>query len=322
MIQEWQRRNQERNPSCRITLKLLTAASQYMLAFLLKEGKISCGAGHGSSKMFSLRDTSPDCVTPEETKLKPDSFARADESKPETVLLSATEMATEMDESLEKHRMRRIKIEGDGNCLYRCFAHHIHKSEEHHMEIRKSVADHICQNAQFYKNLHVKSEADDLSWDLWKATLYTDGAWGNKVTLYAAANLFKCVVMVYVDGNRPFAVEPTIFGTDGPAVKPESTLYLAYFKGTHFDVAVPKSNDDLVLINQELAQTPLKAQGRAPELDKSIVTKDPELSLTPLKDAIDEIMISVNEIKAIQRSQIVANIAAVFDVKTRFGACS
>ena len=87
-------------------------------------------------------------------------------------------------------------------------------------------------------------------------------------------------------------------------MKPESTLYLAYFKGTHFDVAVPKSNDDLVLINQELAQTPLKAQGRAPELDKSIVTKDPELSLTPLKDAIDEIMISVNEIKAIQRSQL------------------
>ena len=281
----------------KITDRQLKIVSHYMLAVLLEERKISCRAGPGSSKLYSLPDTSATCATPPEAKPELDSFPRADESKPEAKLST-----TQMDESLDEHGMRRVKIIGDGNCLYRCFAHHIFKSEDKYMQVRESVAVHISQNEHVYKDFHLKSEADGKTWDAWIPTLYTEGTWGNHVVLTAAANLWQCLVFVYVDGKSTIVIQPKSYGTDGRSpVESTSILCLAYFNRIHYDVAVPKTDDARGRINQ--ARTPL-TKAEAPELDKSIVIKDPEFSLTPLKDAIDGIVTSVNEIKELQFSQM------------------
>ena len=34
-------------------------------------------------------------------------------------------------------------IQGDGNCLFRCFSYLITESEEHHMAVRSALIDHM-----------------------------------------------------------------------------------------------------------------------------------------------------------------------------------
>lgn len=78
-----------------------------------------------------------------------------------------------------------IKIEQDGNCLFRAISYIIYKTQDRHREIRLQAVSRIVNEWEFYKHFVI-----DLTLEEYKNLLSRDGEFGSSMELTSISNLF------------------------------------------------------------------------------------------------------------------------------------
>ena len=81
-------------------------------------------------------------------------------------------------ETLHKHNLTIVPLIGDGNCLFRAFAHQLYGNEDLHNIIRQKCMDYMEQNASFYSHFIADSTFTDYIIERRK-----EGVWGDHLEI-------------------------------------------------------------------------------------------------------------------------------------------
>ncbi|KAH9094230.1 hypothetical protein Ae201684P_016842 [Aphanomyces euteiches] len=143
---------------------------------------------------------------------------------------------------LDKLGCQLVKIESDGNCLFRALSDQIYGDQSHFAEIRASTSKHTKKSFnhlwKMRKSLitYVRSTAIDLICFQYCNRMMEDGVWGGNLELYVAAQVWQHNIVVHqVDGNRT-----TIDCGENDA----DSFHICYYNDEHYD-SVRSANDDL-----------------------------------------------------------------------------
>ncbi|KAL9674672.1 hypothetical protein QQ045_002870 [Rhodiola kirilowii] len=108
--------------------------------------------------------------------------------------LPTTEEATSdykrLRNRLEFCGLSELKVQGDGNCQFRALSDQLYRSPEHHKFVRQQVVNQLQSQRQAYEG-YVRMDYSDYLKKTSKS-----GAWGDHVTLQAAADLYGVKIVI------------------------------------------------------------------------------------------------------------------------------
>ena len=91
--------------------------------------------------------------------------------------------------------IKRILVEGDGNCLFRAILISLYRDDQSHKELRNLVCQYILKNKSDYSGYFIGlSNGLEKSMDLMKR----DKTWGTILELHAASELLCFNYQVYL----------------------------------------------------------------------------------------------------------------------------
>lgn len=90
----------------------------------------------------------------------------------------------------------RIRIEGDGNCLFRAIRYCLKGTEKNHELLRKKVCQHLKDNENEYKTLYQPRKGVN-SFKKYLELLNKDGTWGDHLEISVLAELYNFNVIIY-----------------------------------------------------------------------------------------------------------------------------
>jgi transposase InsO family protein len=93
---------------------------------------------------------------------------------------------------------REKEIKGDGNCLFRALAQHIHGTEEEHEKVRQEVVDHMEKNWTDYAPFAIKEKEKK---GAYLKKMRGSGCWGGQVEISAAASRYGLSIVVHQKDN-------------------------------------------------------------------------------------------------------------------------
>ena len=96
---------------------------------------------------------------------------------------------------------KRITVEGDGNCMFRCLSLAMKGSQEEHQLIRRDIAAHMRKNKEVYE-AYVDSNYEKHITAMEKSTGGVE-IWGTDAELQAATSVFQITINVHskIDGK-------------------------------------------------------------------------------------------------------------------------
>ena len=99
---------------------------------------------------------------------------------------------------LTRPNNRKVKhIEGDGNCLFRSFSYIITGSEEHHMDIRCAIVNHMVDIAHLLRGAHVPSQHTSIQQYIAATRMNHSTSWETDVEIYTLSHLLHTSVFTY-----------------------------------------------------------------------------------------------------------------------------
>ncbi|XP_062600038.1 uncharacterized protein LOC134261634 [Saccostrea cucullata] len=129
-----------------------------------------------------------------------------------------------------------LKIIGDGNCLFRCFACAICGDQETHSYFRQIITSFISERKEaIYNNEYPREYLE-------RSRMRERGVWGTEIELHYSALCFNITIYVYTKyGPKHDWLEfkPTS-QTDGKAI------YLYHKDGNHYDIVRSVSTPDVL----------------------------------------------------------------------------
>ena len=146
-----------------------------------------------------------------------------------------------------------VNVTEDGNCFYRALSFILHGNEDHHTELRRSIADHLTRNYKYIFNVsNIVTHADNISIEQHIQRMRLDGVWAGEETILAAADFLKRELHVfkYVTSS---VISPTVY-TPASGSCLGSPLRIAFLEPGHFhavfdDKNSNKSNNDIFIEN-------------------------------------------------------------------------
>ena len=123
---------------------------------------------------------------------------------------------------------RTRKVDGDGNCNFRCTSYIVTGDEESHEEVRQLLCDYIEQLPQKYDQ-----DSDGRAY-LCRSQMRTPGIWASTDEILATANLLGIPVFVRSAFGSRLAWQK--HSPCDRKVGAESALYLDNSSSCHFDV--------------------------------------------------------------------------------------
>lgn len=147
----------------------------------------------------------------------------ASEDEKENRLREGTSM---LDGRLGKMGMRRVSMEGDGNCQFRAIAHNVYKDQNRHEEIRDSAMAWIDSNRDDF-SIYFE---DDNAFAKWVKEMKRSRTWGDELTLRAACDALglKIHVVQSTANNWYLLYEPG-------AAKGKKEIFVSYISPVHYD---------------------------------------------------------------------------------------
>ena len=97
-----------------------------------------------------------------------------------------------LDARLTRLGMRRVAMEGDGNCQFRSIAHNVFKDQERYAEVRALATAHIEERMEDFQIYFENARA----FRVWLVGMKRDRTWGDELTLRAAVDAFGMRVHV------------------------------------------------------------------------------------------------------------------------------
>ena len=148
--------------------------------------------------------------------------------------------AAQLDARLASLRLRRARVDGDGNCLFRALAAAIFGDQARHAAVRAAVAAQLrsAAGAAAFAPLF----AEPAAYALYCADMAADGTWGDELGLAAAAEAFCVEVHVIQDTEQHWhvAYAPSLHRqADGRTRR----AFVAYTAPVHYDSIVPADDD-------------------------------------------------------------------------------
>ena len=157
-------------------------------------------------------------------------------------------------------------VKGDGNCMFRCFSHHLLGNEEEHDAVRTLIIRFENFNRHYFEPLLMSNNEPTLKAHVSK--MCRPFTWGTQVEIQAVTCLFRVPVYECVqsqDGETyhwevhhprapadQFRLPPIV--EDDPvysAVIPHH-FELAYTRNCHYDCIVDKESGELVTTPPEI----------------------------------------------------------------------
>ncbi|EGC37411.1 hypothetical protein DICPUDRAFT_76981 [Dictyostelium purpureum] len=129
--------------------------------------------------------------------------------------LSEVEAAQKrLNERLKLYQLKNNKvIPGDGNCQMHSLSDQIYGNLNHSTEIRNAIVQWLRKNKNFLlQNGANLSQFASTNWESYCNNMSRDGTWGDHITLFAAAEIFKANISIIssVDSHQYLIeIEPT-----------------------------------------------------------------------------------------------------------------
>ena len=168
--------------------------------------------------------------------------------------------------------IKRILVEGDGNCLFRAILISLYRDDQSHKELRNLVCQYILKNKSDYSGYFIGlSNGLEKSMDLMKR----DKTWGTILELHAASELLCFNYQVYYSNNLNLYCEH-IHSKDFP------TIILEYENGNHFNCLLKqdiKQKDGILNPNMKSFKTHLKSLKNTKKDQQNFDTKGALLKL-------------------------------------------
>ncbi|KAJ0392292.1 hypothetical protein ATCC90586_009246 [Pythium insidiosum] len=146
------------------------------------------------------------------------------------------------DAQVEQHfarlEWRLVRVQADGNCLFRALSDQFYGTEAFHTEIRQRIADFLEREKSFFQPFveHEQLHAFEPI-AAYCARMRNDGEWGGNPELFAAAQLFGVPIIVHQGPTsriRISDIESDISVTGSDPTSEKNALHLV-FRADHYD---------------------------------------------------------------------------------------
>ncbi|KAA8518736.1 hypothetical protein F0562_016490 [Nyssa sinensis] len=132
---------------------------------------------------------------------------------------------------LQLYDLVERKVQGDGNCQFRALSDQFYRSPEHHKFVRKQVVNQLKSNAKMYEGYVPMAYGDYLK------MMSKSGAWGDHVTLQAAADSYGVKIWVITSFKDTCYIEIL------PKVeKSKRVIYLSFWAEVHYNSIYPQGD--------------------------------------------------------------------------------
>lgn len=131
-----------------------------------------------------------------------------------------------LDSRLARLGMRRVAMDGDGNCQFRSIAHNVFKDQERHAEVRALATAHIEERKDDFQIYF----EDARTFKRWLVGMKRDRTWGDELTLRAAVDALgmRIHVVQSTEQNWYLLYEPE-------EQKTKRSAFISYVSPVHYD---------------------------------------------------------------------------------------
>ena len=135
---------------------------------------------------------------------------------------------TRLDTRLKLYNLQEKVVRGDGNCQFRAVADQLFRDQERHAECRNVVINQLRRSSEDYAP-YVPEDFDD-----YVRAMREDAAWGDHVTLQAAADAYgvrMCVISSYKD-NFLVEIQPKV-------QRSSRVCWISFWAEVHYNSVYP-----------------------------------------------------------------------------------
>ncbi|KAL1208036.1 OVARIAN TUMOR DOMAIN-containing deubiquitinating enzyme 10 [Cardamine amara subsp. amara] len=131
-----------------------------------------------------------------------------------------------LQDRLEWEGYTEIKMKSDGNCQFRALADQLYETSDLHKRVRQEIVKQLKSRPKGYKGF-----VDKMEFSQYVKNMSSDSAWGDEVTLKAAADVYgvKIVLITSIKDN------PTIVILPKSEKEPGRVIHLSYLAGIHYN---------------------------------------------------------------------------------------
>ena len=140
---------------------------------------------------------------------------------------------------------KTIKINGDGNCLFRALSYAITGRQTYHEIIRMKIIQHM-KSIENDLRPHLNCSLDKY---LQSSKMSVPGTWGTDIEIFAAASLLSTDIFVYTNTNDCFQWHLfSVKMLNGSTPENKCAIYIEHVNRVHFDlvldVGVPNNTNN------------------------------------------------------------------------------
>ena len=131
-----------------------------------------------------------------------------------------------------------VRVENDGNCLYRAISYQVYGDVRHYKLVRQKCMDYVHLNGKYFIEF-VDTDRYNGIRDYVEQNR-RDKVWGDNLEIQAMAELYDIPVEIYeykVQPERVFNEQ----ATRSKVSQPGAILRLSFHRGNHYNAVVPKS---------------------------------------------------------------------------------
>lgn len=159
---------------------------------------------------------------------------------------------------------RVFDVLGDGNCLYRCFAHCIENNENNHAIYRKKVVDYVFENFEKEKERLVTHRifgSEDSrskrykSAEKYKEAMGTFSEFGTDFEAVIFAEIYKVNLTLFRKNQRTKLINKLISNELTSSDKKLNLMLTGHFDGGHWVVLEEINNDEKHLLQTSILKT-------------------------------------------------------------------
>ena len=128
------------------------------------------------------------------------------------------------------------RVQGDGNCLFRCFSYILTGEERQHEQIRRAVVDHMPQLPIQMMLVYIPSRYSSVQDYLVASRMNRPGVWGTEAEIATLAHLLQINIYAYSPRIRDwYAYMPTFNGNVLGVASTQRAIYIKNTCNNHFD---------------------------------------------------------------------------------------
>jgi hypothetical protein len=139
-----------------------------------------------------------------------------------------------VEKQLTSNSLMSVNVRGDGNCFFRALSVCLHGHEQHHVELRKHIAQHMADHSDVIFADYCSSPDDRNFFCKLAATTFDDGVWVGENVIKAAAHFLQREIHVFIPSA---AISPLSY-KPGTILTTLEVVRLGFYEPGHYRAVV------------------------------------------------------------------------------------